>query len=155
MATNNQLYKFLCWYDCSYVGPKTLIPLQTLRAIKSLQSASQTLGLGMRLHICLACCFPSLNSGAETLSPPLTHPGSPADRLQTDAEHPTTSAIRSFPPSNTLGFSSYSAPMRPYSILQAGEEAWFTSSLCLWMQSRNCCLQSNGGCSIFYYVYTP
>ena len=46
------------------------------------------------------------------MSPPLTHPGSPADRLQTDAEHPTTSAIRSFPPSNTLRFSSYSASWR-------------------------------------------
>ena len=127
MATNHQL-------PSSSVGvvkvmwAQRLIHLQTNpSSSQSYWSGSHTLGLGMRPHICLACCLPSLNSGTETSPPPRPHPDLPADRLQTVAERPTTSATRSFPPSNTLGFSSYSATLRSYSILQVGEGAWFAS----------------------------
>ena len=86
---------------------------------KSYQSGSNTLGFGMRLHICLACCLPSLNSGAGTSPPPLHHPNFPEDRLRTVAERPTTFATRFFPPSNTqLLICSRSSLFHHPSILQ-------------------------------------
>ena len=124
---------------------------------KSLQSGSHTLGLGMRLHICLACCLPSLNSGVETLPSPLPHPGSPADRLQTDVERPTTSAIRSFPPLirwDSVPILQPCVPI-PFCKLEEGVVYELAPVGCSKGTVVFRAMEGCEVCSIFYYVYTP